>query len=145
MRRPGSNVTGITLISSEIVSKRIALLRDLLPGAKMLGVLMNSTTPASEAEVAVAERAAHTLGWQVKLLRVGNERDFEVAFQPLVRERIDALLVTTDPIFEGQRHRIVALAAQRNLCLARVRCGGRSYQLWCEHQRRVSAGRLVCR
>ncbi len=73
---------------------------------------MNATTPASEAEVAVAQREAHTLGWQLKVLRVGQERDFDAAFQPLVRERVDALLVTTDPIFESQRHRIVALAAQ---------------------------------
>jgi putative tryptophan/tyrosine transport system substrate-binding protein len=115
LNRPGSNVTGITLISGEIVSKRIALLRDLLPDAKTLGVLMNSTTPASEAEVAVAERVAHTLGWQVKVLRVGNERDFDAAFQPLVREGADALLVTTDPIFESQRHRIVALAAHHSV------------------------------
>jgi putative tryptophan/tyrosine transport system substrate-binding protein len=113
LNRPGGNVTGITLISGEIVSKRIALLRDLLPGAKMLGVLMNSTTPASAAEVAVAERVAHTLGWQVKVLSVGKERDFDAAFQPLARERVDALLVTTDPIFESQRHRIVALAARQ--------------------------------
>ena len=112
LNRPGGNVTGITLISGEIVSKRIALLHDLLPGAKSLGVLMNATTPASEAEVAVAQREAHTLGWQLKVLRVGQERDFDAAFQPLVRERVDALLVTTDPIFESQRHRIVALAAQ---------------------------------
>jgi putative ABC transport system substrate-binding protein len=111
LNRPGSNVTGITLISGEIVSKRIALLRDLLPGAKVLGVLMNSTAPASEAEVAIAERVAHTVGWQVKVLRVGKERDFDAAFQPLVREGVDALLVTTDPIFESQRHRIVALTA----------------------------------
>ena len=112
LNRPGGNITGITLISGEIVSKRIALLHDLLPSAKSLGVLMNATTPASEAEVAVAEREAHTLGWQLKVLRVGQERDFDAAFQPLVRERVDALLVTTDPIFESQRHRIVALAAQ---------------------------------
>ena len=112
LNRPGSNVTGITLISGEVVSKRISLLRDLLPGAKTLGVLMNSTTPAGEAEVVVAERVAHTFGWQVKVLRVGRELDFDAAFQPLVRERADALLVTTDPIFESQRHRIVALAAQ---------------------------------
>jgi putative tryptophan/tyrosine transport system substrate-binding protein len=111
LNRPGSNVTGMTLISEEMVPKRIALLRDLLPGAKVLGVLMNSTTPASEAEVAVAERMAHTLGWQVKVLRVGKEGDFDAAFQRLVRERVDILLVATDPIFESQRHRIVALAA----------------------------------
>jgi putative ABC transport system substrate-binding protein len=62
LNRPGSNVTGITLLSGEIVSKRIELLRDLLSDAKMLGVLVNSTTPASEAEAAAAERVAHTLG-----------------------------------------------------------------------------------
>jgi putative ABC transport system substrate-binding protein len=112
LNRPGGNVTGITLISGEVVSKRITLLRDLLPGAKILGVLMNSTAPASEAEVVVAERVAHTFGWQVKVLRVGRELDFDAAFQPLMRERTDALLVTTDPIFESQRQRIVALAAQ---------------------------------
>jgi putative ABC transport system substrate-binding protein len=111
LNRPGSNVTGITLISGEIVSKRIALLRDLLPEAKTLVVLMNSTTPAGEAEVVVAERVAHTLGWRVKVLAVGRELDFDAAFRPLAQERADALLVTTDPIFESQRHRIVALAA----------------------------------
>jgi putative ABC transport system substrate-binding protein len=47
----------------------------------------------------------------VKVLRVGKELDFDAAFRPLVQEPVEALLVTTDPIFEGQRHRIVALAA----------------------------------
>jgi putative tryptophan/tyrosine transport system substrate-binding protein len=111
LNRPGSNVTGITLISGEIVSKRIALLRDLVPGAKTLGVLMNATSPASEAEAAAAEWAARTLGWRLTLLRVGRELDFDSAFRPLERERVDALLVTTDPVFESRRGRIVALAA----------------------------------
>jgi putative tryptophan/tyrosine transport system substrate-binding protein len=113
LNRPGSNITGITLISGEVVSKRIALLRDLLPDAKMLGVLINSTNPNGDTELAVAERAANTFGWQVKALRVDEGRDFDAAFQLLVRERVDAILVTTDPIFESQRNRIVALAAQR--------------------------------
>jgi ABC-type uncharacterized transport system substrate-binding protein len=112
LNRPGGNVTGVTLISGEIASKRIALLRDLLPGVRRLGVLMNSTTPASEAEAAVAERAAQRLGWQVKVLTVDKGSDFDAAFQPLARERVDALVVTTDPIFESQRDRIVTLAAQ---------------------------------
>jgi putative tryptophan/tyrosine transport system substrate-binding protein len=112
LNRPGGNVTGVTLISGEIVSKRIALLRDLLPSARRLGVLMTSTTPASEAEAAGAERAAQRLGWQVKMLTVDKGSDFDAAFQPLARERVDALMVTTDPIFESQRDRIVTLAAQ---------------------------------
>jgi putative tryptophan/tyrosine transport system substrate-binding protein len=71
-----------------------------------------STTPASEAEAAVAERAAQELGWQVKVLTVDKGSDFDAAFQPLARERVDALVVTTDPIFESQRDRIVTLVAQ---------------------------------
>jgi putative ABC transport system substrate-binding protein len=112
LNRPGNNLTGITLVSGEIVSKRIALLRDLLPEAKLLGVLVNSTTPASEAEGATAESAARTVGWQVKVLRVGERGDFDSAFQSTVQEPVHALLVTTDPIFESQRERIVALAAR---------------------------------
>ena len=112
MNRPGSNVTGISLVSGEVVSKRVALLRDLLPVARVLGVLTNSTSTASETEAHIAERTAHTLGWETKVLRVDKGWDFDAAFQSLAPERVDALLVTTDPIFESQRHRIVALAAQ---------------------------------
>jgi len=113
LNRPGGNITGVTLLSGEIASKRVALARDLLPGATTLGVLLNATTPASEAEAAVAERVARTLGWQVKLLKIIKGEDLDAAFRSLMRERVDALLVTTDPIFESQRHRIVALVADR--------------------------------
>jgi putative tryptophan/tyrosine transport system substrate-binding protein len=68
-----------------------------------------------------AERTAHTLGWQVKVLRVGKELDFDTAFQPLVGERVDAVLVTTDPIFESQSHRIVALAARHAVTIYALR------------------------
>ena len=111
LNRPESNVTGITLMSGEIGSKRIALLRELLPSAKALGILVNSRTPASEAEAIAAERVAHTVGWRVKLFRVGTELDFASAFRGLERERLDAVLVTTDPVFESQRGQIVALTA----------------------------------
>jgi ABC-type uncharacterized transport system substrate-binding protein len=111
LNRPGGNVTGITLISGLIVSKRIALLRDLLPGAKVIAVLINSTSPAGEVEVAGAEQAARPLGWQVRVMRANGRGDLDAAFQPLAQERVDALLITTDPIFESQRDQIVALAA----------------------------------
>jgi len=114
LNRPGGNVTGITLISGEIVPKRIALLRDLLAGAKSLGILV-TTTPASEAEAAAAERAARMVGWGVTLSRVGRELDFDSAFGLLAREGVDALLVTTDPVFESQRDQIVALAAYHRI------------------------------
>jgi putative ABC transport system substrate-binding protein len=115
LNHPGSNVTGIMLIAAEIVSKRVALLRDLLPDARRLGVLANATTPASEAEAAEADRVARTLAWQVQVVKVGKELDFDVAFQLLARERADVVLVTTDPVFESERQRIIALAAHHAL------------------------------
>ena len=111
LNRPGGNVTGITMISSLIVPKRIGLLRDLIPGIKTIAILMNSTSPANKAEVAAAEQAARRLGWQVRVLSSSGKGDFDAAFQPLTRERADALLVCTDPIFESQRDQIIALAA----------------------------------
>jgi putative ABC transport system substrate-binding protein len=115
LNRPGGNVTGVTLLSGEIVSKRIALLTDLLPGARALAILVNSTTPASEAEAASAAEAARALGLRVVVLRVNSELNFDLAFRPLERERVNALLVTTDPVFESQRDRVISLAAHHAL------------------------------
>jgi len=111
LNHPGGNVTGITMISSLIVPRRIGLLRDVIPGIKTIAILMNSTSPANKAEVAAAEQAARTFGWQVRVLSASGNGDFGEAFQPLTRERADALLVCTDPIFESQRDQIIALAA----------------------------------
>jgi putative ABC transport system substrate-binding protein len=116
LNRPGGIVTGITLISSPIVSKRIALLRDLLPGrAKVIGVLINSTSPTGEIELAVAEQTVGSLGWQAKALRANGLKDIDGAFRLWAGERVDAVLITTDPIFESQRDQIVALAAHHRV------------------------------
>jgi putative tryptophan/tyrosine transport system substrate-binding protein len=115
LNHPGGNVTGITLTFSLIVSRRIGLLRDLIPGIKTIAVLMNSTSPTSKPEVAAAEQAARALGWQVRVLSASGNGDFDAAFQPLTQERADALLVCTDPIFESQRDQIIALAAHHEV------------------------------
>ena len=113
LNHPGGNVTGITMISSLIVPRRIGLLRDVIPGIKTIAILMNSTSPANKTEVAAAEQAARALGWQVSVLSAsGRGDDFDAAFQPLTQERADALVVCTDPVFESQRDQIIALAAR---------------------------------
>jgi putative tryptophan/tyrosine transport system substrate-binding protein len=111
LNQPGANITGITLLSEPIVLKRIGLLRDLIPGAKTIAVLMNSADSSAETELAFAQRAAGLLGLQVKTLRATGERDLDIAFESLAQEPADALLVTTNPIFESRRDQIVALAA----------------------------------
>jgi putative tryptophan/tyrosine transport system substrate-binding protein len=115
LNHPGGNVTGITLISSLIVPRRIGLLHDLIPGIKTIAVLMNSTSPGNKVEVAAADQAARTFGWQVRVLSASGNGDFDAAFQPLTQERVDALLVCTDPIFESQRDQIIALAAHHEV------------------------------
>jgi putative ABC transport system substrate-binding protein len=108
--RPGGNVTGITQYSGPIVSKRVGLLRDIVPGANLIAVLVDPSFRTSELELEIANEAIRTLGWQVRVLKASGAGDLDAAFEPLTRERPDALLVTTNPVFESQRDQIVALA-----------------------------------
>jgi putative ABC transport system substrate-binding protein len=112
LNRSGGNITGITLISGEVVSKRIGLLQYLIPSTKLIAVLVDSDRPAGKMEAAVADQATHRLGLQMQVLRATGERDLEAAFELLAREPADALLVTTNPNFESRRDQIVALAAR---------------------------------
>jgi ABC-type uncharacterized transport system substrate-binding protein len=115
LNRPGGNVTGVTLISTELVAKRIELLGELIRSAKLMAVLMNANNPGNETEVREAQNAAHILGYQIRVLRISTEGDFESAFAALIEPRADALLVTTDPFFESNRDRLVTLAARHRI------------------------------
>src|SRR6266853_6316472 len=115
LNRPGGNVTGVTLISTELVAKRIELLGELIRSAKLMAVLMNANNQGNETEVREAQNAAHILGYQIRVLRISTEGDFESAFAALVEQRADALLVTTDPFFESKRERLVTLADRHRI------------------------------
>jgi putative tryptophan/tyrosine transport system substrate-binding protein len=88
LNRPGGNVTGVTLISTELVAKRIELLGELIRSAKLMAVLMNANNPGNETEVREAQNAAHILGYQIRVLRISTERDFESAFAALIEQRV---------------------------------------------------------
>jgi ABC-type uncharacterized transport system substrate-binding protein len=115
LNRPGGNVTGVTLISTELVAKRIELLGELIANAKLIAVIMNANNPGNETEVREAQDAGRILGYQIQVLRVGTERDFESAFATLSEQRADALLVTTDPFLESKRDRLVTLATRHRI------------------------------
>jgi putative tryptophan/tyrosine transport system substrate-binding protein len=110
LNRPGGNITGITLLSAPIVSKRIGLLRELNPRTKVIAVLLNPTSATGEIELTNAHEAVRALGWRVSALRATAERDLDSAFEKFAQEPVDALVVTTDPIFESWRDHIVSLA-----------------------------------
>jgi putative tryptophan/tyrosine transport system substrate-binding protein len=110
--RPGGNITGATQLTTALSAKRIALLRELVPNADPIGVLVNPSFPASADVVKDAQDAASQLGVQLVLLNAPTENEFEPAFVTFVRERTRALMVGADPFFNSRRDQLVALAAR---------------------------------
>jgi ABC-type uncharacterized transport system substrate-binding protein len=114
LAQPGGNVTGMTfLVGPGIASKQMQLLRELVPSASRVTVLAN---PTNRSHMAYAsELKARASGVRLQEVQASKPDQLEGAFAAMASERADALLVLTDSLFLGQRQRIVALAAQRNL------------------------------
>ena len=112
LSRPGGNVTGASLFTSELEAKKLALLRELVPKAPLIAMLVNPTNPSAEADIEDVRRAATAVGQQILLLRASSERDIDAAFEAVVQQRVNALLVAHDPIFLSRRDQFVALAAR---------------------------------
>jgi putative ABC transport system substrate-binding protein len=110
---PGGNITGISLVSDEIIPKRFELLTQLAPKAKTIALLVN---PAIRyGTMGDIEDAAKTKGVQLATAKVGTGGDFAAAFAALAKQRAEALLVMDDPFFASRRDDIVALASQYKL------------------------------
>ena len=110
--RPGGNVTGASFVATELEEKRLELLRDLVPSAAVIGVLINPTNPAAESRSKDLQMAARTLERDIHIVNVSNESDLEAAFATLAQQPAGALLLSTDAFFTSQRDRLVALATQ---------------------------------
>jgi putative tryptophan/tyrosine transport system substrate-binding protein len=111
LSRPGGNATGVNLYAAELAAKRLGLLHDLVPTASVIGLLLNPRYLTAEAEVSEVEAAARRIGTEILLIKASSESEIDAAFAAM-RTRIGALLVGTDPFFNSQRRRIVALAAR---------------------------------
>jgi putative tryptophan/tyrosine transport system substrate-binding protein len=113
LAQPGGNLTGINFFVAELVAKRLGLLRELIPAAGRVAVLVNpanvQTTPATLSEVEVAARA---LGLQIQAFNASNIREIDTAYAALVRERPDALFVAPDGFFVNRRVQLIGLAAR---------------------------------
>jgi len=112
LNKPGGNITGATAINIALAPKRLELLRELVPNAAVIAMLVNPTYPASELQVADVQSAARSTGQEIHVLNASTERDFDVAFTVLTEQRIGALLVGPDPFFNRRRDQLVALAAR---------------------------------
>src|SRR6266536_878145 len=108
--RPGGNVTGATLLSAELVAKRVGILRDLLPSVKKFAMLVNPTRPGVDAQKVQVQEAAQALGLSLHILEADSERDFDAVFQAVVRQEDGALVVAPDALFLVRRAQIADLA-----------------------------------
>jgi putative tryptophan/tyrosine transport system substrate-binding protein len=109
--RPGGNATGVTLLTNFLEPKRFSVLRDLMPGVSLIGVLLNPKFPAAEPALRDVEAAAKTVGVQIEPFRASSDDEIDAAFQAIARERLPALAITADPFFDTRRQKLVGLAA----------------------------------
>jgi len=114
---PGGNITGITSMIADIGSKRLGLLRDLLPRATRVAVLVDPNDDATVIKSMIADvRAAATpIGRQIEVFHAGNVGDIDTAFASLVEKRSEVLLVSPSSFFSSRRMEIVALAARHRI------------------------------
>ena len=115
LNRPGGNVTGVSFLSGLLGAKRLELLRQLVPKATTIGVLVNPNLPDTEPERRDVQAAALALGLQLIILDVSSDRDIERAFATFVQRGASALQVGTGAFLFSNRERIVALAARHSL------------------------------
>jgi putative ABC transport system substrate-binding protein len=115
MNRPGGNVTGLTLLTTEIEGKRLGLLQELVPNARLIAVLINPDFPPAENQRRDVLEAASRAGLRAATLFAKSEADFQPAFAALLEQRADALMVCADPLFNSRRDQLVALAAQHKV------------------------------
>ena len=115
LARPGGNITGLTLISSQLSGKRLELLKEVVPRLSRLAVLSNPTSAAVPPQMRETEVTARALGVQLQPLEVRGPDDFERVFQAATKERAGALITLDDALLFTQRTRIVKLAAKSRL------------------------------
>jgi putative ABC transport system substrate-binding protein len=115
INRPGGNVTGVSFLLNVLAAKRVALLRELVPAAATIGLLVNPDNPNAEADTGAAQEAARAFSQQAHVVHARTVGDFDAAFASLAQQRVAALFVASDVLFLNGRERLVALASSHAL------------------------------
>jgi putative ABC transport system substrate-binding protein len=116
LNRPGANLTGVTTLNLEVVSKRLQVLHQLVPTATALALLVNPTSPLAAANFSRDVGAAvRSLGLQLHVQHASTEREIDAAFETSIRLRAGALLIANDALFNNRIDQIVGLAAKHAL------------------------------
>src|SRR5262245_4021430 len=112
LNRPSGNITGVTLFTTILVTKRLELLRELVPAATVIAFIVNPNNPRTEFDVQDMEAGARALGQQIIVLKAGSDRDLEALFAILSERKVGALLVGNDPFFNSRPQPFALMAAR---------------------------------
>ncbi len=112
LARPGGNLTGVSMMFTELMPKRLELISELVPQAAVIALLVNPNNAGDEPMIRDVQEAAQAKGVQLQILKAGAEGDFEAAFASLARLRAGALIVSPDPFFGSRREQLVTLASR---------------------------------
>jgi putative ABC transport system substrate-binding protein len=117
LARPGGNLTGVSILTTELMPKRIELLSELVPQARAIALLVNPNTGAERMEGMIrdVQEAARVKGLQLHVLKAGTEGEIDTAFATLAQQQAGGLAVSNDPFFNSRRNQIVALAARQSI------------------------------
>jgi putative ABC transport system substrate-binding protein len=112
LARPGGNLTGVSLMTVELNPKRLELVSELVPRAKVIALVANQNNRNTERNIKDVQEAAHAKGVQLSILRAATDSEIDAAFASLIQLRADALIVATDPFLNSRRDQLVALASR---------------------------------
>lgn len=152
LNRPGGNVTGATFFANVLAAKRLGMLHELLPKAKLIAVLDNTNLPGSEIQLRDVEEAARILQLQTVVINASTDSRIDAGFATIMQRRADAIFVAAEPFLSSRHDRIIALAAQHmipttyDLRIAAVAGGLMSYgsdSLDSQRSAGVYAGRIL--
>ena len=115
LNKPSGNATGITTFTASLTTKRLEIIHELLPRAKIIGALVNSTATQAEEQLRDAEYAVHARGLEFRVLNVSGEADFEPVLSTFGGVQDSALLVAADPLFIARRELLVAVANRQRI------------------------------
>jgi putative ABC transport system substrate-binding protein len=115
LNRPGGNITGVAALLSELVAKKFGLLRELVPKADAVAVLIDPTDPSAASQTSDIQQAAHALGQKLVLLKASTDEEIDAAFAVLVQQQAAALVVNASPFFVTRAKHLIGLSARHSL------------------------------
>ena len=112
LNRPGGNITGVTFFINTLGAKRLELLHELVPGASLIGFLVNPKNPTTQSQTTDVQTAARKLGIDLLILNASSERDIDAAFAAFIEQRVNGVMVGVDAVFVSRSDQLVGLAAR---------------------------------